>query len=1092
MNVPLTFGQQQLWFIDEFHHGLPAHNLPHQIRLSGPLDLAALRRAVDQLVARHPALRTRLPAGDDGMPVQAVDPPGPIRIEQADAERLSEFAITQARRPFQIARAWPIRMSLVRLDDEEHALVLVVHQLAFDEASFAVLLTDLAALYRAEVEQSAPALPELTYTFAEYAVAERQRVPGRGAAWTEERSDEGRQHPKAPRQAGAGGSGGSPPGRQSGGSSPRASTAYWTATLADLTAARFPTDRPRPLLASHDGEVETVTIGLDLLDGLRAVSDRAGAPLQVTLLAAVQALLYRYTGQTDLVLGTATANRDDPRLAPLIGYFENVLPIRADVSGDPSFGELLDRVKAAVDGAVAHQDLPFARIVDALEVERDTGRFPVFQTWLRYHEPVAEVTAGGVAFRPEPVRLLASRYDIAFDAAPAAGGLRIEATYPPALFDQDTVRRLLGHLEVLLAGIVADPSARLSRLQLLTHAEWHREVVEWNDTAREFPQICIHEGFERQAERTPQAVAAECGADKMSYRDLNQRAGQIADQLREAGVGPETLVGVCMRTGITRLAALLGIWKAGGGYVPLDPGLPAERLGYMITDTGMRLVITDAESAPSLPATSAAVLTLDDEPAAGQPADASDRPGATPSNVAYVIYTSGSTGQPKGVVIEHRHAINFLHGMIEAWHITPSSAVLQFAAYTFDVSVMDMFMPLLAGAKVVLAPAETLHSPPRLAALIRDSKVTFACLPPAVLSLLVGEKVGDLRTLLSAGEELTSELLRSWQREGLEIYNGYGPTECAIGSTFMLLEPTTKLPPPIGRPKPNYQAYVLDEHLNPVPVGVTGELHIGGAGVGRGYLNRPELTRQRFIDDPFRPGPGGRLYKTGDLVRRRLDGTLVFTGRIDDQVKINGLRVELGEIEAALVSHPSVSQAVVIVVTNRAGKKQLAGYLRAESGQSPQIADLRAHLAGTLPSYMIPSYLIELPELPLTTNKKIDKAALPAPESVVVHAERVPPRTLIETVLVDLYATILGDEQIGAADSFFDAGGNSLQALQLIAQLYAALAVDLDVSAVFLAPTAQQLAAVLRDSHGFDDAELDEESLDDLVTHSEVTHGHAD
>ncbi len=532
---------------------------------------------------------------------------------------------------------------------------------------------------------------------------------------------------------------------------------------------------------------------------------------------------------------------------------------------------------------------------------------------------------------------------------------------------------------------------------------------------------------------------------------------------------------MCMSAGITRLAALLGIWKAGGGYVPLDPGLPAERLSYLISDTQMAAIVTDPASESALPEPTIPVLSLTG--LARHPV-AAIKSAASPSDLAYVIYTSGSTGQPKGVAVEHRQAINFLQGMIEAWQITPASAVLSFAAYTFDVSVMDMFMPLLAGAKVVLADAQTLHSPPRLANLIRRSKVTFACLPPAVLSLLTGEQFPDLRTLLSAGEELTSELLKSWLRDGLEIYNGYGPTECSIGSTFMRLEPTTLLPPPIGVPKPNYQAYVLDEHLNPVPVGVTGELHIGGAGVARGYLNQPELTSQRFIDDPFRPG--GRLYKTGDLVRRRTDGTLVFAGRIDDQVKINGLRVELGEIESALLSHPAVSQAVVIVSTNQAGKKQLAGYVRAEPGSSPQSADLRAHLARRLPGYMVPSYLIVLAELPLTANKKIDKAALPPPESVLASAEPVPPRTLIETVLVDLYSTILGNERIGAADSFFDVGGNSLQALQLIAQLYAALAVDLDVSAVFLAPTAQQLAAVLRDKHGFDDADLDDESLDDL------------
>jgi amino acid adenylation domain-containing protein len=458
----------------------------------------------------------------------------------------------------------------------------------------------------------------------------------------------------------------------------------------------------------------------------------------------------------------------------------------------------------------------------------------------------------------------------------------------------------------------------------------------------------------------------------------------------------------------------------------------------------------------------------------------------TRQNVAYVIYTSGSTGQPKGVVVEHRQAINFLQGMARHWRIGPGSAVLGFAAYSFDVSVMDMFMPLLGGAKIVLARPQTLHSPPRLAELLRSAHITFACLPPAVLTLLVGERFPELRTLLSAGEELSSELLRAWLHDGLEMYNGYGPTEASIGSTFMKLDVTTQLPPPIGRPKPNYQAYVLDPQLNPVPVGVVGELHIGGVGVARGYLNRPELTTQRFIPDPFRPGPGARLYKTGDLVRRRADGTIGFVGRIDNQVKIRGLRVELGEIESALLAHPAVAQAVVTVVTAPSGEKQLAAYLRpgeqpgGTGGETLSTGGLRQHLAGRLPAYMVPTHLIMLDELPLTTHGKIDRAALPAPETVMASAERVPPRTLIETVLVDLYATVLGNEQVGADDGFFDIGGSSLQAMHLITQLRSTLAVDLDVAAVFLAPTAQQLAAVLRDEHGFRDADLADESLADL------------
>jgi acyl-coenzyme A synthetase/AMP-(fatty) acid ligase len=432
-------------------------------------------------------------------------------------------------------------------------------------------------------------------------------------------------------------------------------------------------------------------------------------------------------------------------------------------------------------------------------------------------------------------------------------------------------------------------------------------------------------------------------------------------------------------------------------------------------------------------------------------------------------------------VVEHRQALNFLLGMAEHWRIGPGSAVLSFAAFTFDVSVMDMFMPLLGGARVVLAAAQTLHSPPRLAELIRGAGVTFACLPPAVLNLLTGEEFPGLRTLLSAGEELTSELLRSWLRPGLEIYNGYGPTEASIGSTFMRLDEQTQLPPPIGRPKPNYQAYVLDGFGHPVPVGVIGELHIGGAGVARGYLNRPELTDERFIPDPFRPGPGARLYKTGDLVRRRPDGTIGFVGRADGQVKIRGLRVELGEIESALTAHPAVAQAVVTMITDPAGGKQLAAYLRARPGRAPQPAELRAYLSDQLPAYMVPGYLMVVDEFPLTKHGKIDKAALPEAQAIGAGGELVPPGTLIEAVLVDMYARLLGSEQVGATDSFFDLGGNSLQAMQFVTELRAALAVDLDIAAVFLSPSPRQLAALLRDKHGFEDEELGPEGFGEIT-----------
>jgi amino acid adenylation domain-containing protein len=1056
-NPPLlSFAQEQLWFIDEFHHGLPAHNVPGVAWLRGELDVAALARALDALIARHEPLRTRLMAGDGGRPVQRIDPPGPVPSLEltsypgvpADeaARRVRWLADDEALRPFHLADDHPLRVRLVRIAVDSHALVLVAHQTAVDDRSLRVLVADLAALYHGFVTGQPAELASLPARFAEHVEHERDCLHG---PLLDELSD------------------------------------YWRTTLAGVETSRFPADRPRPLLADHAGAVEQLIADAELVGRLRELSSGAGITLPMTLLAAMLVLLHRYTGQADLITGTADDARTGPELAGLVAFLENMLPVRVDASGDPAFSEFLTRVRDAVDGARAH-DLPFARVVDALAIERDPGRFPVFQTAFRYVEPVPPVAAGGITFRYERVPLRASRYDVSVVAEPDPVGLRLEATYTPALYDAATIRRLLTSYQVLLRDVVSHPTARLSRLAVLTDAELHAELVEWNSTDTDLPVQCVHEGIQERVTAAPAAVAAEFAGAQMSYAELNRQANQIARLLRSLGVGPEVLTGVCMGTGLRRLAALLGVWKAGGGYVPLDPGLPAERLSFMITDTSMRVVLTDGASVDRVP--SGNVVSLDaawDQVRSLDDSDLHDT-GVTPANVAYVIYTSGSTGQPKGVTVEHGQVIHFLHGMARHWRIGPGSAVLQFAAYTFDVSVMDMFMPLLGGAKVVLAAPETLHSPPRLAELIRDSHITFACLPPTVLNLLIGEDFPELRTLLSSGEELSSELLKAWLHIGAEIYNGYGPTECSIGSVFMKLEPSTPLPPPIGRPKPNYRAYVLDAHLNPVPVGVTGELHIGGPGVSRGYLNRPDLTRDRFIPDPFRPG--GRLYKTGDLVRRRPDGTLVFAGRIDNQVKIRGLRVEPGEIETVLASHADVAQAVVTVVTDQTGIQQLAVYLRPADGTSIDVAGIRRHLAQSLPGYMVPTYLIPLAELPLTAHGKVDKAALPWPPPGSAGSgsagsgsgDVVPPRTTIEAVLTDLYATVLGVERVGVTDSFFEAGGNSLQAMRLITELRAALAVDLDITAMFLTPAPCQLAEVLRDQYGFADSDLGPDGVEGL------------
>jgi amino acid adenylation domain-containing protein len=1025
-DAPLSYGQEQLWFVDRFAPGEPTYNIPLALGLSGALDAAALHRALGALVTRHEALRTRLVTGAEGHPVQVVDPPRRPALPLTDwsglasdarRERLLAFIDAEAVAPFDLSAGPLLRTFLLRLDAAEHVLLVVVHHTVFDGWSAGVLLRELAALYG-----QAGDLPELPVQFADYALWERDRLQGPALA---ELAD------------------------------------YWRGALEGFETLQFPTDRPRPVLDNFDGELAQHLAGRELLDDLRDVSRQAGTTLFVTLMAGLAALLHRYTGQTDVVVGTVSANRTRPELESLIGFLVNTLPIRADLSGDPTFAELLAQVKAATVGAYGHQDLPFGKLVETLGVDRDASRAPVFQVALTYAErDPTPACAAGVEFTLTDlvVGIKAAKFDLGLLAEARADGLWFECSYKTALFDAATVRRLLGHLEVLLRGVAAGPAARLSELPLLTDAELHQELAEWNDTAAVVPPGCVHQLFEAAAAAAPGAVAAEYGDESVSYAELDRQADRIALRLRELGVGPESLVGVCMPAGLRRLAAFLGIWKAGGGYVPLDPGLPAERLSFMVADTGMAVVLTDDLSAGRVPP-AAIVVNLDREwerisGLAGELGDV----GVTPANAAYVIYTSGSTGQPKGVVVEHRHAVNFLHGMVERWRIGGADAVLQFAAFTFDVSVLDMYLPLVSGARLVLAPAATLHSPARLAALIRDRRVTFACLPPAVLALLAGQDFPHLRTLVSAGEELAPELARRWLRPGLRLVNGYGPTEATVLATCQELDASTVSPPPIGRPVwPNYRGYVLDAHLNPVPVGVTGELHIGGASVARGYLNRPELTRERFIGDPFVPGE--RLYKSGDLVRRRRDGAIVFLGRIDHQVKIRGLRIETGEIDTALAAHPAVAQAVTTVITDHAGEKQLAAYLRPEPGARPDPAALRAHLARSLPAYMIPAHLITVAEFPLNSSGKVDRAALPVPEPRPVAARHAEPATFTETVLVGLYATVLHREQVGATDGFFDAGGNSLQAMRLIDLISEATGVDVGVTTVFLHPTPRQLAA---------------------------------
>jgi amino acid adenylation domain-containing protein len=1053
-----SFGQEQLWFLDRFAPGLPTYNIPHSLRLSGELDAAALGRALDGLTARHEPLRTRFVADPQGRPFQQIDEPSTVPLPVDDLsdlegdereKRLARLAADEAVQPFTLADGHLLRTRLVRLASTEHVLILVVHHIVFDGASVGVLARELAALYEAETTGRPSALEPLPIQFADYALWERERCQGSALDGLVE---------------------------------------YWHSSMSGFETLQLPTDRPRPPVDGFDGGVETLNLGTDVLGSMRGLARREGVTPFVVLLAALQALLQRYTGQDDVVVGAASANRGRPELAPLIGYLVNLVPIRVNLAQDPDFGGLLRQVREATVGAYAHQDLPFGRLVEVLGVPRDPSRAPVFQVALSYADLPEEVAFGGLAARVEQIELPVAKFDLNFFARERADGLTVELSYCTALFDRESARRMLSHLAVLTAGAVADPTLRVSQLPLPTPEELDLELVRWNDTSREPWPGCAHERFEQWAARTPDAVAAELGTDRITYAELNEQANRIARRLRGLGVGPEVLVGIGMAPSLRRLAVLLGILKAGGGYVPLDPALPAERLAFMISDAAMPVVVADDEGAAALPAGEAQVLSIEQEWPRIAEHDAADLGlPIQPSNTAYVIYTSGSTGRPKGVVVEHRNVLNLALQMVEHWSLGPSDRALLLSSLNFDASVLDWVGALLTGARAVVVPSRTRLNPSALADLLREHEVSFGLIPPAVLSLLTGQQFPHLRGLAVGGEEFPSDLVRDWIRPGLRLFNLYGPTECTVVATFAELDGTL-LPPPIGLPVANTRAYVLDPHLNPVPIGVIGELHLGGASVSRGYLNAPELTQERFIPDPFADGLGdARLYRTGDLVRRLPDGNLAYCGRRDGQVKIRGLRIELGEIEAALLAHPNVAQAVVLVATDAAGQKQLVGYVRPVSAAvAVEVSQLRDDLARLLPAYMVPAHVLVLDEFPLNSSGKVDRSALPAAGSDSSAAGTDgsdgyrAPGTIIETIVADLYARLLGRDRVGADDGFFDLGGTSLQAMQLVARLRDELAVDVDVTEVFLAPAPGPLAAVLRDRHGLDDAALDAAALDGL------------
>jgi len=1034
---PLSFAQARLWFLDQYAPGNPVYNVPYSMRLRGRLDVGALARALSELVRRHEVLRTTFDAvgGEAGdaeeEPTQVVSPPKALSLGPVDLsvlppdereERLAGLLTEEAQRPFDLRRGPLFRTGLLRLSPEDHVLLLTMHHIVSDGWS----------------GRPSP-LPELPIQYGDFAAWQREWLSGK--VLEEQLS-------------------------------------YWKEKLQGLAVLELPTDRPRPAVQTFKGTDLARVMPSALAEELKALSRREGVTLFMTVLAAYKALLHRYTGQEDIVVGSAIAGRNRSEIEPLIGFFINMLVLRSDFGGDPTFRDLLRQVRETTLGAYAHQDLPFEKLVGVLRPERDPSRTPLFQVVLTLQNaPAAPPRLPGLKVDFPPYELEVSRFDLSLNVGETAEGLVAAAEYSTDLFDESTMERFLAHYQRLLESVCADPGQRLSQLTLLTGPEHRRMVVDWNATAQPYPCRTIPGLFREQAARTPQLEAARFEGKSLTYEELDRRSDRLARHLRRLGLGPETLVGLCVERGLEQVVGMLGILKAGGAYLPLDPTYPRQRLEFMLTDAKAPLVLTQERLLESLPESDARVVCLDrdweDIAAEGEagpgPGSGPDRK-ILPGNIVYCIYTSGSTGVPKGVLIEHRAVANFINSVREIFEIGPGERVLQFASICFDVSVFETFSALLTGATLILARQETLLSPLELTELMQSEAVTVTDLPPAMMALLDSSGLESERIVFVGGEAFPAELVNAWNLPGRRFYNGYGPTECTVTMTLKLCEGHCEGSPPIGVPMPNHECYVLDRHLNPVPAGVSGELYISGAGLARGYHARPELTAERFVPDPFSGREGSRLYRTGDLVKYLPNGDIDFLGRVDDQVKIRGFRIELGEIETALTAHAAVRQAVVLAREDEDGQRHLVAYLVVEPGEeAPGVGALRAHLGERLPGYMIPAAFVVLDEFPMTGSGKVDRRALPVPdiERPDLEEDFVAPRTEVERALAEqVFGRVLGVERVGVNDNFFELGGNSLQATQLVSRIRSTFNVGIPLRVLFESPTVAGLARAVERARG--------------------------
>ncbi|MDZ8136614.1 MAG: amino acid adenylation domain-containing protein [Nostoc sp. DedQUE04] len=1060
---PLSFAQQGLWFINQLNPDSPTYNIPIVINFKGCINLTALQDSLNEIIRRHEVLRTSFTVSDK-QPIQVINQAVPLTLAVEDLRVLSENECTQeaqrlatefAQQPFDLSCQSLLRAKVLKLNDKSYQLFVTLHHIIADGWSIGILIKELAALYEAFSTGKLSPLLELPIQYGDFANWQRKWLDGESGT----RTLGDRIQPKL---------------------------TYWKQKLGgELPVLNLPTDRPRRSFASchqtspvqtFNGAQAKLVLSQTLTKELKNLSRHSGVTLFMTLLTAFKTLLYRYTGQTDILVGSPIANRNRAEVESLIGFFVNVLVLRTDLSGDLSFQELLARVKSTALEAYIHQDLPFEKLVEELQPNRDLSYNPLFQVmFVLQNIPKPNLSLSDVAITYEEGYNGTSKFDLTLFMEDSDQGLIATCEYNTDLFNADTVTRMLGHFQTLLGSIVSDPEQRITDLQLLTPSEIQQLLVEWNNTKTEYPQDkCIHQLFEEQVEKTPDAVAVVFEDQQLTYQELNNRANQLGHYLRSLGVKPEVLVGICIERSPLMVVAVLGILKAGGAYLPLDPAHPKERLAFILEDTQSPVLLTQQRLIEKLQTDNTKVICLDSnwkkiaQESSENPVCKTDA-----ANLAYVIYTSGSTGKPKGTLIPHQGLLNYLSWATQAYTVEQGKGTTVHSSLAFDLTITSLFTPLLVGRQVELIPEdqsiESLGN-----ALRQESNLSLVKITPAELLLLSGqlsskEVAGITRAFIIGGENLLTESISFWKAFAPDtmLVNEYGPTETVVGCCIYRVpqDEIESSSVPIGQPIANTQLHVLDQCYQPVPIGVLGELYIGGAGLARGYLNRPELTAVKFIPHLFSHEPGARLYKTGDLARYRSDGNLEFLGRIDHQVKVRGYRIELGEIEGLLGQHPKIQEAVVLMREYIPKNQSLVAYFvtNTDTEITPTTSELRNFLKEQLPEYMLPSVFVQLKALPLTTNGKVDRRALPVPDGdrPELEAVFVAPRSEMERAIAAVWQEVLNLEKVGVNDSFFDLGGHSLLMVQVNSRLQEVLQRNLSVVTMFQNPTINSLAQYL-------------------------------